>query len=208
MINIGVSLRVVKEEGYSESRDALAQDWYPFLKREFGNRWTLLPNLGADIVGYAEEKNLNGFVFTGGNDLGENPLRDESEMALLDHALRNRLPVLGVCRGFHLLNHYFGGKISRLNDRSHVAAQHSVEIVNDWGPTKKGERFEVNSFHNFVIFEKDLAASLTPFAISKTDGVLEGFFHSKEKVLALQWHPERENGASELDHRLISEFFK
>jgi putative glutamine amidotransferase len=37
--------------------------------------------------------------------------RDEFEWRVLRHALENRLPTLGICRGAHLLNVFYGGTL-------------------------------------------------------------------------------------------------
>src|SRR3712207_9188998 len=56
---------------------------------------------------------MDGLLLSGGSDLdpgyyGEKPVpelgvtipeRDEFEMALLEHALRRKIPILGICRG-------------------------------------------------------------------------------------------------------------
>ena len=39
------------------------------------------------------------------------PLKDEIEIRLLRHALRQRLPILGICRGSQLLNVVCGGTL-------------------------------------------------------------------------------------------------
>jgi putative glutamine amidotransferase len=76
---------------------------------------------------------LDGLVFSGGNDLepgeygadahpataGTNPERDRGELALLQAALEQDLPVLAVCRGFQVLNVARGGDI----------VQHLPEVV-------------------------------------------------------------------------------
>ncbi len=39
------------------------------------------------------------------------PLRDEMELALLECAVTENLPIMGICRGMQLINHFFGGTL-------------------------------------------------------------------------------------------------
>ena len=85
---------------------------------------------------------LEGFILTGGNSLtnygGIAPERDEVEFFLLKHALANSIPLIGVCRGMQVIQHYFD--ISLYPVEGHVQSQ-QVILVED------GFRV-VNSYHN------------------------------------------------------------
>ena len=41
-----------------------------------------------------------------------------------------------------------------------------------------------------------LGKKLSPFAISKVDDTIEGFYHSDLPVVGVMWHPERDNSNS------------
>lgn len=128
--------------------------------------------------------------------------RDEFEIAVFKRTQQNKLPVLGICRGFQLINCIFGGtlkqdigrdgnKIHRfdVNDKAH-----GVNLVS--GTTlqqvSNGERFAVNSAHHQTI--KRLGKHLKINALSD-DGLVEGIERKdasgKPFLLAVQWHPER-----------------
>ena len=128
--------------------------------------------------------------------------RDEFEIAAFKLAQQQKLPVLGICRGFQLINCLFGGtlkqdigrdgnKIHRfdVNDKAHgvnlLAGTSLQQIAN-------GERFVVNSAHHQTV--KKLGRHLKINALSD-DGLVEGIERKdasgKPFLLAVQWHPER-----------------
>ena len=175
--------------------------------------WTEDP---AVISGYVSD--CDGFLFTGGNDVdpalyGETQIpeceeprkdRDRFEMLLLQSAVSSGKPILGICRGFQMMNVFFGGSLwqdipSQVPDScQHPITEfdqlpmrrHSVHIVPDTflarilGP----EDLSVNSAHHQGI--KRLADGLTACG-SADDGIIEAF--EKQDLpfcLAVQWHPE------------------
>jgi gamma-glutamyl-gamma-aminobutyrate hydrolase PuuD len=131
------------------------------------------------------------------------PLKDKIEIRLLRHALRQQLPVLGICRGSQLLNVVCGGtlygdvqkeKKSPLQhiDLSHYDTyRHGVSVVKG-SPLEKWyqrERLSVNSYHHQGV--RQLARRFQPMAHSE-DGLIEAYFDPRaEFVVGLQFHPER-----------------
>lgn len=131
------------------------------------------------------------------------PLKDQIELQLIRHALRDRLPILGICRGSQLLNVACGGtlfgdvqkeKKSRLKhiDFAHYDTyRHSISILAGT-PLRKWygrEMLRVTSYHHQGI--RDLAPRFQPMAYAK-DGLIEAYFDPKaDFVVGLQFHPER-----------------
>jgi len=180
----------------------------------------LIPDLPkpllADLV-----KQLDGLVLQGGVDLapesyGEQPIldgrwkgdpfRDAYEMELLRLFLEQGKPVFGICRGFQLMNAYFGGTLYqdiatqrpdciqhrdaetydrihhgiRWKEDSYMATLHADEVSD-----------RVNTIHHQAV--KDLGNGLDAQAWCAEDGLVEAFIHSDHapgKVMAVQWHPE------------------
>lgn len=205
---IGISMRTCQAETYRESRDSLAHDWYDYLPYALPEtQWLLLPNLGPRIVDYARDWSIDGLLLTGGNDLGEDDLRDGTETALIDFALKAGLPIFGVCRGLHLVQHYFRGELSPCSRDKHVATVHEItfrdSIANSIRP---GTRLKVNSYHGSAVQIDQLAAPLQALATSD-DGLVEGLYHPREKIVAVQWHPERDRTFCQAARHLIREAF-
>jgi putative glutamine amidotransferase len=131
------------------------------------------------------------------------PLKDKIEIELIRHALRRKLPILGICRGSQLLNVVCGGtlygdvqkeKKSRLKhiDFAHYDTyRHPISIVagSPLGKWYLRKTLRVNSYHHQGI--RDLAPRFKPMASSK-DGLIEAYHDPKEEfVVGLQFHPER-----------------
>ncbi len=207
-LRLGLTMRVVEAEGYHEIRDALAHDWYCFMQGALpAADWMPVPNLGNSVKRFVSRWGLNGFILTGGNDLFEKPLRDETELAIIEYAEHNNMPLLGVCRGLQVMCHYFGQKNEPCPVSGvHVATRHPVTITN--APVSVGQvEVYVNSYHDkCVVNRQDFCQQLIPFAFSN-DGLVEAAWSEKHRFVGVMWHPEREKKLSELDGKLIRKIF-
>lgn len=127
------------------------------------------------------------------------PLRDRLEVALLEEALHQKKPVLGICRGHQMLNVALGGSLvqdlpsmrpSEITHRDQEAYDllgHHITIASNTHLSRLiGDQAQwVNSVHHQGI--KQLSASLTATAFAP-DGVIEAV--EGEGCLGVQWHPE------------------
>lgn len=179
----------------------------------------LLPDVPwAQLEQYLSE--MDGFVFQGGADISplnykEDPIengrwpgdyhRDQYELKIMDWAFKNKKPILAICRGFQLVNVYFGGslyqdlKLQTQTSVEHRNAElydkifHPVECTPDSLLEKIYQQkiLTVNSVHHQGI--KLLGSGLVVDALSKEDNLIEAI-HYKEMdehfILAVQWHPE------------------
>ncbi len=188
---IGITMRVVDANGYEEPRDALALQWASYMEFALpGVHWLPVPNLGKRVVGFADAWQLDGLILSGGNDIGENRLRDTTERMLLEYFLEDGKPVLGICRGLQLLQTALGGKLEKCDELTHVAAQHEVNITEDPSSTQWAGKRLVNSFHQYGIRVADLQPSLHALATAHDEWV-EAARLENSTVLGLMWHPER-----------------
>jgi putative glutamine amidotransferase len=146
---------------------------------------------GADIAPGLYDELL------GGNLSGEDPERDAFEMSVLREALRDELPVLGICRGAQLLNVVLGGSLHRDLRQRRRRTSHRR---NPW-PCKPvairrrslleritgKQRCRVNSLHNQAV--RRLGQHLQITARDR-DGIVQAIEYAQGFVLGVQWHPE------------------
>ena len=124
------------------------------------------------------------------------PRRDALELALVATARERDLPILGICRGFQVINVAYGGSLVQ-----HVEGHREKNgpIVPHTAVATPGSRlaqacgaepFSVNARHHQAVDAKALAPGLVPTA--RIDGFIEAFEDpARSWVVAVQWHPER-----------------
>ena len=205
MRKIAITQRVEYIEEYAEYRDSLDHAWTEFATK---NNCLLFPlaslSEASDILNNIKPDIL---ILSGGNSLGltmdfkdqASTKRDKFERKILKSAIDLGIPVFGVCRGTQFLNVFFGGTVSQI--KNHINLEHKIKIIDNKFNLKIKE---VNSFHEWAILKKDLAANLTPFAVCDDDSI-EGFYHNSLPVYAVMWHPEREQ---ELSTNYLEVIFK
>ncbi len=209
---VAVTMRVVSDPATGEARDAVSHDWIELLGG-YGVRTLLVPNGLPDPVAYVRAYGARGLLLTGGNDCLAGPTpgsppapaRDNTEHALLDDAIERNFPVFGVCRGLHVINLHFRGRLET-DLSAHAGVTHEVELT---GPMSRdgaaNGRVVTNSYHRQGVLLDGLSGQLDAFAVA-TGGVVEGLRHRALPVTAVQWHPERPNPAIELDRSLLTEW--
>ncbi len=218
MTRLGLTQRVTVVEEYGERRDCLDQAWTRLLEPA-GYVPVPLSNEIVDVEQYLERLAFDGIILTSGNDLAHltdasnpAPERDRFETAVLDWAVDHGLPVLGVCRGLELLNDYFGGSLSRIDD--HVATEHPVHfhsILED-APIRGEDssvpkQTVVNSYHDYGIRREDVGNSLAILGTAP-DGTVECVVHETHPVCGIMWHPERASPSTTVDQQLFRNLFR
>ena len=173
----------------------------------------LLLTGGADV-----DPELYGDVVDPKAGVRTNRPRDDMELALLRHALRENLPVLGICRGMQLLNVAFGGKLIQdlPNHREQPSAgpSHSAFHQVFLSPGSKlaailgtGGSFKLNSRHHQGLKEPQKSVALLASAYSLGDGLIEGLESpAHDWVIGVQCHPENEDEVPKAFGRLFQAF--
>lgn len=174
---------------------------------------TLLPPQPVDdAVADQVISRVDGLILTGGKDVNpqayghqphpatEEPARERDawEFALLAAALRQRVPVLGICRGPQLINVALGGTLHQhlpdvIGHSGHrvadaTFASHTARIVaGSRLGVLLGDCVQTRCYHHQGIDElgRGLVATAT------CDGVIEGIEGTGDDfVVGVQWHPE------------------
>lgn len=176
------------------------------------------------------------FLFTGGNDVNPrvynqpdflmycNPddldeKRDEFEWKVMQYAEENQVPLLGICRGMHFVNVFYGGSLipdipafgkfdhGKIDgkDRDHQVLIEENSMLHDILRKDKGI---INSSHHQGVDMPGyglVATALSP------DGVIEAMERKEPETrpffLLIQWHPERMNNQKSAFSKNIRERF-
>jgi putative glutamine amidotransferase len=170
----------------------------------------------------ATPEEFDGLCLTGGGDIDParydadnvastdiDERRDGVELALLGRALALDIPVLGICRGFQLINIHLGGSLEQhhlghspkyppegapVSDDPAGPDAVSHEVTAEPGSKLAAacgdQTFVVNSSHHQVVTSDRLASDLRATAhVGELVEALESPAH--RWVVAVQWHPER-----------------
>ena len=174
----------------------------------------LLPVTTEQQAIWEQVSRMDGVLLSGGYDIapsyyGQQPhrslgkvdgMRDEYEMKILEAAMAQKKPVLGICRGIQLMNVYFGGTL--LQDVLSAGPQifghdqtcerhlpsHEIEIApGSWLEGIYGQRAMVNSFHHQAV---DAVAPGFCVTARTGDGIIEAMEDPARNCYAVQFHPE------------------
>lgn len=183
------------------------KNWYDFFKEKKVN---IISN---SFFNFNRDKILdlkpNGVILTGGNDLfflkknKLNLLRDNYEKKMIKLCIQNKIPILGICKGFQSISKFFSGSkiIKCLN---HVKTSHSLKVNKD-SKYLKCKIININSFHNYGI--KNINEQF--LIVSKTnDNLIEIAEHKSKKILGIMGHPERPCKSKKELKKIVYEFFR
>lgn len=205
---VGIVAKIGAKDQYWQ---ALANDYIQAIEQA-GGLPILIPVLKNNDESLEYLNYLDGILFSGGGDIdakhyGEvhqgdfNELRDNQELKLVQEAIKRvDIPVLGICRGFQLMNVAMGGSLyfdidtakygnhffpeKKMNEFSHMINIEEGTLI------KKilNDENSVNSYHHQGI--KKLGDNLK---ITATSNGLAECIEMPERpgfTLAVQWHPE------------------
>lgn len=144
-------------------------------------------------------------------------LLDYFHIALILETIKQKKPILGICRGAQIINvslggtlyqdvRYFKEGINHFDLDNYEKTTHSIKIVSD---TKlksilNVDETTVNSLHHQLI--KDVAKNLRVNAFG-SDGNIEGIESVDNSfILGVQWHPETMVENSKLMNILFKSF--
>jgi putative glutamine amidotransferase len=147
------------------------------------------------------------------------PLRDQTDFALLEMATRRKIPILAICFGAQSLNVFLGGSlIQDIPTMVGRSIRHS-ERGSDGIPCHKiriapgsaleqlagGVETTVNSTHHQAVDRPGRGLRVIAQA---PDGVIESILGTEPQqwMLGVQWHPEKNFRGDDFSHRLFEYF--
>ena len=203
MKNILISGKIIKDK-YNQIGEFLDEAWINYFKNKNIN----LINCNVPTNKLLKKLTISGVILTGGNDLYKikkkrfNKIRDIKDSKLLNFALSNNIPVLGVCRGFQFIASKMGGVISK--KKGHVKKKHILK-VNDKIFNQKIKKININSFHDYVVIKLSKKFRKT---YQLSDKSIELAISNNKKILLMMFHPERKNISDRVIKKIIFNFFK
>jgi putative glutamine amidotransferase len=182
---------------------------------DIGNYIHAFKKLGVDAEGCFEcdwegITDYQGLVLPGGGDFALRLLHEENhgsrldsvdetldmvQWRLLEAYIRQKKPVLGICKGMQLINLYYGGTLVqnlktayshewKEEDQEHM----TIAVQGSFLESLYGIRFPVNSAHHQGVNQLGHDLEAVQFA---EDRVIEAIRHKTQPVYGVQWHPER-----------------
>jgi putative glutamine amidotransferase len=222
MKNILITQRIGKDK-YGEYYDYLESTYIKYLNQYKINP-IILPNNTKDVIKFYKKNRCTHIILTGGDDicpslyskkarkLNSNLYqRDLNEQILIKYSIEKKIPVLGICRGFQIINVCLGGKLTKdicKITKSINNKKHKVNFTKDFVKKVKKNSIIVNSYHNQGITQPQLAANLVPLGFSEDGKLVEIYNHVKLPIIGIQWHPERKNFCKDFDKYIFKLFLK
>lgn len=142
------------------------------------------------------KEKMNLIVICGGNDLPfikknkANILRYKLNNLIFKKAIKNKIPILGICYGAQYIAYKFKSLIGK---KKHVG-EHKIYLEQEKSVIK------VNSYHNTIINKLGKSLKIQGYAPDKS---VEYFMHKNKKIIGIQWHPERYKKFKKIDLDII-----
>lgn len=133
--------------------------------------------------------NCDGIIFQGGSDIYP------YHFQILDYAIKNNIPVLGICMGHQIIGLYSINSQSeeeliKVDNHNNKDLKHKITTTKDSILNKTlGDNPLVNSRHEYALKEVKLPFKVT--ALSE-EGIIEGieYVDNNHFVIGVQFHPE------------------
>jgi putative glutamine amidotransferase len=211
-IELTISMKIAVTDTGKPEKQKLYMDWLQSFNPNAELVVASYRDNFDDLLGY------DGLVLTGGEDVDPRlskatPVelvetfdreRDDFEFKMLEKAMEENIPILGICRGLQVANVFFGGTLvadlPEAGYERHTAKKHEPELYHEITVSEgsllqsavKSSSGKINSYHHQSV--RLAADELTASGFSDDD-VVEAMEWKEKKgkqfLLLVQWHPER-----------------
>jgi gamma-glutamyl-gamma-aminobutyrate hydrolase PuuD len=187
---IAVTQRIANEPDYLAGHDMLDPGLSRFLYA-CDCLPIILPNVVDVVTGLTQQIRFDGILLSGGN---VTPERSDIENHLIEYAILNNIPMLGVCQGMQRIQKFFGLTLEPVS--GHVSSSQVISI-------NKSD-YTTNSYHDYgtTLTNTDLIV----FA-KHHDGVVKGIKHKDHPLYGIMWHPERQQVFSSQDIDFVKKLY-
>ena len=137
----------------------------------------------------------------------------EHDFLILEYAINNDIPILGICLGMQIMSNY---KEEYYNEKNDNVKVNHYDLDNEYSHVVKldknsklysifeQEEIKVNSLHNYHAVK---AGKYKVVGLSE-DGLIEALEYPQNKFnIGVQWHPERLKN-DKLQNRLFKSFIE
>jgi|TARA_X000000368_G_scaffold145129_1_gene114432 anthranilate synthase component 2 len=123
-------------------------------------------------------------------------------MNLVNAAIENDIPLLGVCLGHQSIAQAMGGEIIRCHEIIHGKTD---SIFNDQKTIFNGlpDNFKATRYHSLVVSNDSLPNNIE-ISAKTNDGIIMGIRHKESRVEGIQFHPE--SIATDFGHKILENF--
>lgn len=166
------------------------------------------PRLVTPKIDFAT-KDFDALIISGGDDLNHALFEEEScelddiidskrdalEYTMLLKAVQEKHPVMGICRGYQLINVFFGGTLIKDIRKPGQKLRYTPLA---WKPVKIDaksclktivgkNRIKINTLHHQAI---KTPANGFQICAKDREGIIQSIRHDEREIFGIQWHPE------------------
>ena len=168
-----------------------------------------LPNDITQLKDFLDPAEASAIVLSGGGDILNNNLaidgfdknREKVEEFLIDFSIKNKIPVIGICRGMQKIMTYLEKDINFVNNKIAIKKEYRIENLTTLNDSSNSNR---TCFNNYSIpSNKQIEKSWDILETDESSNLL-CVKHHKYRILCFMWHPERDMTDFEIVSTFIS----